>query len=1439
MVRNALGDGVTFGWGTPSFTGCIFSGNSGHGIVTPLGASSWTRVTGCVFTGNGDVDVQDGGSIIDGCTFTTGNHLGIDASIPPTISNSQFAGSGQYALRVSAGAAISNLTMNGYTYNQAVLLRDLGEGSVPPLNGGLYYAANSMLTWAPGDDRPLTLQPGVTIKFDPSASLVLGGLWYSPNNGGDGYGCNRGYLVANGTPDAMITLTSLNGSKGGWQGVVFYSCAWPSQMSYCVVENGGAARTFDPKNVGAANIVCDLVGPTISNCVIRNALGPGVKAINANPSISNCAFEANDQAVACVGWPPVPATNNWWGDPSGPTHPSNPDGTGQPVSDNVTFTPWLQCPPPIGPYSLAPFITAPAVGNLWLTGEIASHTVTWTAPSPNVDHVEIFYSPDGGVSWQVLAKTQSGGTLDIPAATGEWSGASLLPAADGTGALVRIELLDVSGHVLGCNISGAFAIGSNASVRLDVQKNNVSQLSAPVIFWNPVPGAATYGINVASDGNTSCANPGGLWSTLVSSPQRWVLFDPSAWQGCPATRCMVTVTAISAEGLPLGQAQTMAFERCKLSDLAPALAEPYSSAPPVLLVHGWLEDQSVWYRCDASPLLSLLTGDPHGQHFHPWALEYPNIQSIAHSAFCLGAAVKYLTTAASGSTSLGIVAHSMGGLVARAYVESRAVDPTDDPLAGVHVGGEGITRLVTLATPHLGEPWTDVDIATLWNTRECPTVLLSGSRRDLSSSGSFIRDLNSHPLPAMPYFFAAGEGNLMSRVAQHSQCPLGGDGAVDICSARGTCGGSFPTTLPTPLPGGSVTNAQYALSHGQMALPGNVVAVCDGDDYNHIQASDSRRLLNDVVGFLRCGQCLTSSSCPADNRRTSRTKVSLAILLGARQHASSGSMGGALPIQGAQVTLHLLGSDPGDGLVATTTDAVGEAALNLVPGVYSRTVGGKGWQAVTDTISVDGTTSELSFAVRLQPDTAYVGPMSPLLTINGGASCCTDSAVTLNLFCAGATQVAVSDGSPAAMPQWMPLQATRTYLLQGGGGAHTLFAVFRDDVGRESDQTSATIVLSQAEGALMVESGGVPGEIAIDGRATGLTTPATVQHLSPGYHTLTVLCDGYRCIPAILSVSVDSGATASAGVTLVASAPPSVPMWLAPTPDAVLSPGAHLAWRSASESDPGGLLAYDVEVFSDSTMRNALWQRVGMFDTTFVVPRLPDSSRCYVAVTSWNNHGVSQSDTPAAQAFRYDATGPTGSVGEPGRGAVLLAGESSALVSSASDWSGVSAMVGVLSVDGRRTFADTIAVGSFRDTVVWAVPDTVADSCWVRVVLSDSAGNSTPLQAVGPFRIVRSLAGVQSGHLPTTIRFAVYPVPTAGRLNLVSELPLSSRVDIMVCDVQGRVVWRHREEGAAPGVHTVVWDGRSTGGSKCPSGVYFAHAVLGQTHFTRRIIVLH
>lgn len=58
-------------------------------------------------------------------------------------------------------------------------------------------------------------------------------------------------------------------------------------------------------------------------------------AINNNSITSNTTFGVNVENGS-----EVDAANNWWGASTGPTHASNPGGSGDAVSDNVSFSPW-------------------------------------------------------------------------------------------------------------------------------------------------------------------------------------------------------------------------------------------------------------------------------------------------------------------------------------------------------------------------------------------------------------------------------------------------------------------------------------------------------------------------------------------------------------------------------------------------------------------------------------------------------------------------------------------------------------------------------------------------------------------------------------------------------------------------------------------------------------------------------------------------------------------------------------------------------------------------------------------------------------------------------------------------------------------------------------------------------------------------------------------
>lgn len=72
--------------------------------------------------------------------------------------------------------------------------------------------------------------------------------------------------------------------------------------------------------------------------------------IDSTSSVANFAFNNFDQVILLGVEKPTPplqvARFNWWGDASGPTHPSNPAGNGVGVSDNVDFVPFFTAPVP-------------------------------------------------------------------------------------------------------------------------------------------------------------------------------------------------------------------------------------------------------------------------------------------------------------------------------------------------------------------------------------------------------------------------------------------------------------------------------------------------------------------------------------------------------------------------------------------------------------------------------------------------------------------------------------------------------------------------------------------------------------------------------------------------------------------------------------------------------------------------------------------------------------------------------------------------------------------------------------------------------------------------------------------------------------------------------------------------------------------------------------
>ncbi len=67
----------------------------------------------------------------------------------------------------------------------------------------------------------------------------------------------------------------------------------------------------------------------------------GGEEAQSNSLYDNAGYGANQAGATGQ----IIATSDWWGDASGPTHSSNPGGTGEEITDRVIYAPWLEEPP--------------------------------------------------------------------------------------------------------------------------------------------------------------------------------------------------------------------------------------------------------------------------------------------------------------------------------------------------------------------------------------------------------------------------------------------------------------------------------------------------------------------------------------------------------------------------------------------------------------------------------------------------------------------------------------------------------------------------------------------------------------------------------------------------------------------------------------------------------------------------------------------------------------------------------------------------------------------------------------------------------------------------------------------------------------------------------------------------------------------------------------
>lgn len=298
-------------------------------------AQASPRITNCTFdrTNWGVYLTGVSNPNVDSCMFRNMTFTALDMSLvsnPKSTVSDSISGSTFKAIGV----------LNNETLVQDVTLAKrsfAGITNIPYLFGNYTVANNAILT----------INPGIVLKFFPQTGMSV----------------NKGLMaVGNTQPDSQIVFTDLRDDfygndtnsdstlsvptgftypqywYAGWYGITFtnQSLAPNCQLSHVIIRYAGLY------NSGAA-ITTNTASPTITYSSITGNYDAIVANGSSNPVINYCDIAQNSRwGVNNVGQAfVIDATNNWWGNNTGPTVATNPGGTGQAISTKVNYQPFL------------------------------------------------------------------------------------------------------------------------------------------------------------------------------------------------------------------------------------------------------------------------------------------------------------------------------------------------------------------------------------------------------------------------------------------------------------------------------------------------------------------------------------------------------------------------------------------------------------------------------------------------------------------------------------------------------------------------------------------------------------------------------------------------------------------------------------------------------------------------------------------------------------------------------------------------------------------------------------------------------------------------------------------------------------------------------------------------------------------------------------------
>jgi len=342
-----------------------------------------------------------------------------------------------------------------------------------------------------------------------------------------GYGCPENTTVGN---HHIYNNTFKNASSA------YPDPPWPSV--YFAYYGSGTGMTFLPSTIESNTFEDNDV-----------AIGYSMESDITYPAdiIRFNNFDNNTEAVRVFGTyaTSVNAENNWWGDASGPTHPMNALGTGDAVSDNVAFVPWLDDTYDVGNPVYLVYIGEEGYESIQEAVDAAEPGDTITV-GPGIYVGDIVISQNVTLVAPAGAKLEGTGlgpVVTIEDYTVTIEGFEIDPGTDGiyiklisAGEVVTIQNVDIyrnTGH--GINVGEVF--GTLEVFNSNIYENNdrginidlVGEGGIVVINFNTIVGNdefnSYYGLYVNNWGEGVIIDARYNWWGDVSGPE-----DPAAYE---------------------------------------------------------------------------------------------------------------------------------------------------------------------------------------------------------------------------------------------------------------------------------------------------------------------------------------------------------------------------------------------------------------------------------------------------------------------------------------------------------------------------------------------------------------------------------------------------------------------------------------------------------------------------------------------------------------------------------------------------------------------------------------------------------------------------------------------------------------------------------------------------------------------------------------------